>query len=93
MPEITPHLIDLILIAVAAEFVLLRRVFAGAAGEGRSVRLFLFLASGGALLLALRFSLAGAADAWIAAALLAGFLLHGGFLASVAKARARGAQA
>jgi hypothetical protein len=78
--EVTPALVDLIVAAVALEL-------AGATAllwRARLTRwltpLFLYLASGACLLLALRAALSGAGSDWIAAALLASLVAHGASL-------------
>ncbi|MDJ0852109.1 MAG: hypothetical protein QNK04_27385 [Myxococcota bacterium] len=73
---ITPAWIDAILVLVVLEFVAVGAWLAHASA-GRLVLPFsLFLASGAALLLALRAALARAEAPWIALALLAALVCH-----------------
>jgi hypothetical protein len=73
---ITPGMLDAIVAGVALEFVGLAALLVHARSPRLIVPLLLYLASGAFLLLALRASLAGAATAWIALALLASLVVH-----------------
>jgi hypothetical protein len=68
--------VDLIVVAIALECVGLAAWLVHAGATRLVTPLLLHLASGALLLLALRASLAGAASAWIAAALLGSLATH-----------------
>jgi len=75
-PWITPVWIDAILVLVLLELAASAAWLARRGALVLIAPLSLYLASGAALLLALRAALAGAASAWIAAALLASGVVH-----------------
>jgi hypothetical protein len=73
---ITPALVDAIVAAVALEFAALALLLAHGRAAHLVMPLFLYLASGAFLLLALRAALAEAAPVWIAGALLGSLGAH-----------------
>jgi hypothetical protein len=73
---INPALVDAIVAAVVLEFAALALLLVHGRAAHLVVPLFLYLASGAFLLLALRASLAAAAPVWIAGALLASLGAH-----------------
>jgi len=81
MIEFTAPMIDAILAAVAIEFLALAYLLRRAARGFLIAPLFFFLASGAALMVALRFSLDGAQAPLIAIPMLAALFLHATFLA------------
>jgi hypothetical protein len=85
---ITPSLIDLILVGVAAEFVALAAWLARRSAARWIWPLALYLGSGAALMLALRAALASADAQWIALPLAASFFAHAGSLLAVLRIRA-----
>ena len=80
MIEITPFLIDLIIIAVAIEFALLAALLIIARATYLVTPLFLFLGSGALLLAAMRFALSSIDAGWTAAALLGSLCTHAALL-------------
>lgn len=74
--DVTPALVDMIVAAVALEFAGVGALLWRARVTRWLTPLFLYLASGTCLLLALRASLAGAGSDWIAGALLASLVAH-----------------
>lgn len=72
----TTSLIDIIFIAVAVEFAVLALALWATARDEWIAPLGAFLASGAALMLAVRLTLAGSGDSLIQAALAAAGLLH-----------------
>ena len=76
MIEITPSLIDLIIIAVAIEFALLAALLIIARATYLVTPLFLFLGSGALLLAAMRFALSSIDAGWTAAALFGSLCAH-----------------
>ena len=81
MIQFSAPIIDLILAGVIAEFVALAIWLRRRGQSSLVVPLFLFLASGGALMVALRFSLAPGQNGLIALPMLAALFLHASFLA------------
>ena len=80
MIEFTAPMIDVILAGVAIEFLALAWLLHRAARRSLITPLFFFLASGAALMVALRFSLDGAQTPLIAIPMLAALFLHATFL-------------
>jgi len=81
---VTPQLVDLVLVFVAIEAAGLV-LFLQATGRGRlAPPAALFLASGAALMTAVRCALAGA-DALVAPSMLAAFALHAGTIWAVGR--------
>lgn len=76
MIEITPFLIDLIIIAVAIEFVILAALLQRVGATYLITPLFLFLGSGALLLAAIRFALSSMDAGWMAAALFGSLCTH-----------------
>ncbi|MEO0398663.1 MAG: hypothetical protein AAF224_04475 [Pseudomonadota bacterium] len=82
---VTPQFIDFILIGLVAEFLLLSIVLWARGGVQLIAPLFLFLASGAAIFVALRASVAGATDMMsLQAPLLVGFATHTSLIILVA---------
>ena len=86
MFELSPWMIDAILFGVVAEFFLFRSLLIKAGARQFITPLFLFLVSGGFLLIALRLTMADASALLISFALLLAFASHAAML-SVAAAR------
>ena len=76
MIEVRPFMIDIILLAVVVEFLVLRAILWRRGRDHLVAPLFLFLASGAALMAALRFSLTPQQELLIPLALLAALILH-----------------
>ncbi|MEM9169173.1 MAG: hypothetical protein AAGC56_05925 [Pseudomonadota bacterium] len=83
---ITAPLVSWILIGVAVEALAIAGLLAARGAERLIAPAILFLASGSALMLALRFSLVGATGAPLSAAMLTAFLLHISFFVAAARA-------
>ena len=84
MIEVRAFMIDMILVAVVVEFLALRIVLRRYRRERYVLPLFLFLASGAALLAALRFALTPQQEFLIPLALLSALILHAACLISAA---------
>ena len=80
MIELSPSLVDLILGAVAIEFVLLWALLVRARATRFVWPLFLFLVSGALLLAAIRFSLSSMDALWASGALLGALMTHAALL-------------
>ena len=85
MVDLSPWMIDAILIGVALEFLLLRAFLAKANAHHLIALLFFFLMSGGFLLAAVRLALTNAPQAFIALALLSAFVSHAILFAMAAR--------
>lgn len=83
--DLSPWMIDAILIGVAAEFVIVRMLLVRRKAQHLIGPLFFFLLSGGLLLAAVRLALTGAAGAIIALVLLFAGLAHGVVLHLIAR--------
>lgn len=87
--SLTPFVLDLILLGVAVEAIVLTVLLRRAGRPGAVFPLWLFLASGAALLGAFRLHLGNTPAPWPAAALGLGFITHAALLWRVARAGAR----